>query len=193
MNPTNELYLSYEPMVHKFVNEYSEQYNVDKDELLGEALIIFCKAAKSFDSEKKVAFSTHLWHQLRDLTSKAFKEANTLNLYYSGSSSDSYITDVPAYKQFNEGIFELAMSSIDFSNTKSDLMYDIALQLSTEAQTYISDLLTGYYQEVRNDKGGRPQTFPINKICDRYNWTKKQANSVRSEITEWWAEYRMVS
>jgi len=185
MNPTNELYTAYEPMVNKFVNLYSEKYAVDKDELMGEALIIFCNASKSFDAEKKLAFSTHLWHQLRDLSSKAFKEQSTLNIWYGGIKNNENV-------EYNQGIFEYAIESIDFSNTKSELMIDIASQLSSEAQTYLSDLFYGVFTEPKNLKGGRPQKFPIDKICNHYGWSKQQANSVKNEIKEWWNEYRMV-
>ena len=189
MEVSDKLFEVYKGMVYSYTHTIAEEHHVDFEELIGHGLEIFCKAAGKFDPERKVAFSTYLHWQLQDLRNRAVKEYKTSRDYFSGIGFE----DSDSMLNFNEGFFESVLSTIDFSEEKYNLLYDIVKQLSNESQQYLTDLFAGVFQRPKNPKGGAPEKFPISRICDYYGWSNKQALFVKNEITEWWSEYRMVS
>ena len=196
MEFTTNLYKAYKGLVHAKAIELSNQYRVDVDLLSSEGMVLFTRAVSTFDSEKKIAFSTHLYWTLKNLEKFAQKERRALTHYFTGISDNkdcgkdcsSYNNVFPSY---NEGFFEQAIATIDFSQEKYDLLHDIAKSLSDDAQVYLLDLFRGVHTQDRNIKGGRPEKFPVEKIATHYNWSFQQAKNVKSEITEWWNDYKI--
>ena len=194
MELTTNVYKAYKDLVYDCTHEVSNKYNVDFDELLGYGMEIFCKAAQTFDPDYKVAFSTYLYNQLKDLQNKAKKENKQLFRFYLGVSNPQIDFDNSGVSPliFNEGFFEEVLASIDLSFDKYSLLYDIAKSLSPDAQQYLTDLFNGVFERPKNPKGGAPEKFPVTRICDYYGWTKKEAVGIRHEICSWWGDYRMV-
>lgn len=212
MEFTNELYLENERLIKKMVANVARKHGLEAEELLGDAFEIAVKAANKFDETKGAKFSTWLQWQLQQLHSYAFKVKGIPQLKYKIENNIEYgieervpttlnkpfypVVDYNGDDLDNEGnslLFEEAIGNIDFSYQKTELLNDIATSLSTNSQLYLKDLLQGYYQEPISKKGGRPSKFPMDKICNRYNWSRKEATLVRQEITTWWNNYGMVA
>lgn len=197
MEFTTPLYRAYKGIVYAQAIELSNKYGIDQEMLLSEGMVLFTHAVNTFDCDRKIAFSTHLTWTLKNLEKVAKKEMKVESNYFNGIPYNPELMGHTEARtgilQYNEGFFEQAIASIDFSQEKYDLVQDIALQLSQDSQTYLHDLFKGVHQQDRNPKGGRPEKFPVEKVAAHYNWSIKQAQHVKSEIKEWWTEYRKVS
>jgi RNA polymerase sigma factor (sigma-70 family) len=64
----SELYKQFSRMLYKFVWKYQHLPAVTREDLLGEAHLIFCQAVRSFDPSRGASFSTHLYTQLESIT-----------------------------------------------------------------------------------------------------------------------------
>lgn len=179
MEFTNAIYTENEKLVRKITYNVSQKHGLDPEELIGDAFEIFVKAVQKFDDSKDVQFTTWLHWQLLHL--------NTCALRARGLPQQKENTE----KYYTEELFECAVYSIDFSYQTTELLHDIAMQLSSNSQMYLKDLLTGHFLKPISKKGGRPQKFPLEVICNKYNWTRKEALSVRNEITNWWNTYKV--
>ena len=194
MEFTTELYKAYKGLVYSKAIELSEVYGVDQEMLISEGMIIFTKATQTFDCERKVAFSTYLYHQLRSLEHKAKMENKVTNRYFYGYETDN--ADIGSahdqnYKDYNEGFFEQAIATIDFSEEKYNLLHDIALQLSEDAKIYLFDLFKGVHTKDIDPKGGAHTKQSDEKIAEYYNWSLGQSRKIKSEIKVWWADYKI--
>jgi hypothetical protein len=209
MQLNDATYLEYEGLIKKRCNVISKRYGVEFDEVFGEAQIIFCESINKFDESKGIKFSTFLYHQLRDLSTRTHRIGSvtskmnhsilhqqyqfTSDIAVSLDSSDCFysagVLDLDQDEFSSQVVFEDIVGGMDLTFASVDLLHDIESTLSNKASTYLKDLLTGSITETKDSKGGRPSKFPIEKLCNRYNWTPKEARFVKKEITSWWEQY----
>lgn len=170
MTITNETYHKYNKLVHSITHRIARKYGLAHDDLIGEALVLFCKAGKSYNPAKG-AFSTHLYHSLKSLhqTAQGIVEERNFHNY----------TDT----------FEQVLRTIDIVTERTELLDNIATELSSKAQRYLGDLFNGTFQEVKTSNIGRPQKFPVNVIKNHYGWGHNETMRVKNEITSWWRSY----
>lgn len=78
MTPTNDLYYKYAGIITSVVNRYATYCPDLRDDLYGEALLVFCDACKSYDPNhtSKAAFSTWLYRQLQSISRVMDKAIN---------------------------------------------------------------------------------------------------------------------
>lgn len=87
----NELYFEFEGMLKKQAYTVSNQFHIEYDECFSEACLILVKSFYSFDPDKG-CFSTHLYHNLKELYGFAKKQ------YPDDSIPENY--DIPYVQRF---------------------------------------------------------------------------------------------
>lgn len=88
MELTDELYAECSGLIMQAVNHLAIRCpNMDRDELVGEAGLIFCQAARAYDPSRGAKFTTYLVNQLKALTS-AVRRSNRHALELTGPVRD---------------------------------------------------------------------------------------------------------
>lgn len=100
----NELYHNYKNLLQKAAKRVSNQFHIEYEECFSEACLILVKSFYSFNPDKS-CFSTHLYHNLKELYNFAKKE------YPAESIPENY--DVPYVQRFLSPVDELNLSGLE--------------------------------------------------------------------------------
>lgn len=171
------------PMIEKAVWHYSKKYHLEREDLEGQAFLIFCEAIKTFDKEKAI-FSTYLTNELQRLevySKKEFIKKYKDIIRIKKNNQRGYGKNIPVNRIEVPEVFHY--DTFDKVITRMD--YEISLsQDAKEIVTYICSR----EWETDLDKNWKPRFSYIQKLCLEKGWTRNRINFAWEQIKQWWAE-----
>lgn len=156
MEMTNELYNSCKGTIYKACRKYFKACpNLEFDELLSQANLIFCNAAKSFDESKGAKFNSWLTTQLQRLGDSIYKERGfndmkgvrsmNLSLDYQEEGERDDEANSNAFTSCTE--YTLKMNEDGDGETWEDRVPEFQRyfdKMSDDAKQIFNDILDGY-------------------------------------------------
>ena len=156
MELTNELYNKHKGTIYKAVLKYWKACpNLEFQELISQANLIFCNAAISFDDTKGAKFNTWLTAQLMRLSANIRKEKGindmnnvrtmklSLDKEYSEHDNLSEIMTLSSSTEYSSKVSEDSESGFNWEERIPDFEHYFD-KMSDDAKQMFNDILDGY-------------------------------------------------
>lgn len=168
------------PMIEKAVWHYSKKYHLEREDLEGQAFLIFCEAIKTFD-KGKATFSTYLTNELQRLEGYSKKEfvkkyKDIIRIKKNnqrGYGKNISVNRIEVPEVFHYDIFDKVITRMDYE-----------LSLSDDAKEIVTYILSRKWEVL--DNNWKPRFSYIQKMYLKKGWTRNRINVAWENIKIWW-------
>lgn len=165
MIDAKEMFNKYQPLVEKFVWNNARRFQVDPDDVRGEAYILFCIAAQRYDAQYGASFGTYLYHRLHHLSCICKDMRFNREIEFVQTNAPDKL----------RALFDQSMERLES-----------ALELSSDAQQVL-DFILSWEWDV---PGGRKRLPRLSLVANQFrheaNWSVPRTQKAWEEIKTWW-------
>jgi hypothetical protein len=183
---SDALFVQYVPLLRTVAWKYARQYQVDADDLYGEAQLIFCRAVRTYDPARGVPFTNYLYGQLKTLTNQALRDhnyhiRNQTSVQDSSDAEDFTMDSVDLLGSFDPRLVRLEVA--EYTQRLSQDAQQIIdwdtygeLQPPSTAKAKVCTTLTAW--SIYQRKAGKPTKLNPNKV----GWTWERTQHAWNEL-----------
>ena len=183
-NISTKQFNQFRPMVEKAIWKYSRKYHMDREDVSGQAYLIFCEALKRLNPSK-ASFSTYLFNELNRLDNyckceyrKNLKSVQRIKYnHIRGYGHNIFINRLYVEEtiKYDYKVFEKVLNKIDYE-----------ISLSDDAKDILQYILSREWEDVENN--WIPRFSYIKKVYINKGWTGNRIINSWNEIKLWWQE-----
>jgi hypothetical protein len=175
-------FLQFHPMVEKAVWKYSKKYHLDREEVSGQAYLIFCEALEKLNPDK-ASFSTYLFNELNRLDNycKCEYRKNKKSVqrikhnHIRGYGHNIFINRLYVEEtiKYDYKVFEKVLNKIDYE-----------ISLSDDAKDILQYILSREWEDVETN--WIPRFSYIKMVYATKGWAGNRIINSWNEIKLWW-------